>query len=277
MANTVVLGDLEKLNGIDSLRFSSISGVATIPHSLFNYNYSISLELILRSINATGTIYPTLISNNYSFGGNTGYTYAFNPDNYRSIRIQIGNVLLPQWVNVFSESDVGKRINITLTKNGNDYDLLKDGVSQGVFTSSETRSILPDSQIRGGDSIDLCCVETGGFSYINLGDYGSANLPSLPSGADGTISVVQWWKNLKDGTLVDQNFATPQLYKDTLTAPLTEDQKVIYTDATPFYGSNDPFWDPYNQDPTYSFTVVPQLRIGDKSYFTGGLGLVLGV
>lgn len=98
----------------------------------------------------------------------------------------------------------------------------------------------------------------GGYSYVNDGDFGSSGLPSIPSGNDGTMNGAQWWKLDENGDPIDQNFATPQLYKDTLVSPLTEDQYVIYTDATPYYGSDDPFWNPYNQDATYSFSVVQQ-------------------
>ena len=94
-------------------------------------------------------------------------------------------------------------------------------------------------------------VGLDGSIYIKNGDFGSTTLiDHSGNGNDGTINGATWWKKG-----VDEVYATPDLYKSTLVSPLTEDQYVTYTDGTPFYDSDDTFWNPYNQDVTYSFTV----------------------
>ena len=44
-------------------------------------------------------------------------------------------------------------------------------------------------------------------------------------------------------------------------------QNVVYTDATPFYATDNVFWNDYNIDPTYDFIVNKQSDGG-----TGELG-----
>ncbi len=98
----------------------------------------------------------------------------------------------------------------------------------------------------------FCCFElVGKVRYIENGDFGSATLVDH-SGNGNTVPIgsATWWK--QD---VDENYATSQLYKSTLVSPLTEDQNVVYTDATPYYASDDVFWNPYNQDVNFDFTV----------------------
>ncbi len=98
---------------------------------------------------------------------------------------------------------------------------------------------------------EIHSLEIGGYSYIHFNDYGDTELPSIPSGKNGAFEGgISWWKKG-----VDENYATSQLFKSTLTSPLTEDQNVVYTDATPYYASDDVFWNPFNQDLTYDFTV----------------------
>ncbi len=62
-----------------------------------------------------------------------------------------------------------------------------------------------------------------------------------------------WWKQG-----VDEVYANPSLYQASWIIPMEEAQQVIYTDGTPFYPTDDPFWNPYNQDPVHSFTVTKQ-------------------
>lgn len=70
----------------------------------------------------------------------------------------------------------------------------------------------------------------------------------------------------------DFTYSTEQEFKDTW--GVMDSNYYVEGATTP---EDDPFWNPYNQDPTYSFTVVQQLTGGSKRYFTGGIGMVLGV
>ncbi len=85
--------------------------------------------------------------------------------------------------------------------------------------------------------------------YDISGGFGGSFVSDLVGTFDATMNS-QWWKQG-----IDAQYDTPALYKTTLVSPLTEDQNVIYTDATPYYPANDPYWNPYNQDATYDFAV----------------------
>lgn len=95
------------------------------------------------------------------------------------------------------------------------------------------------------------------FNYSSQGSFGNTSIGDL------TLVNPVWWKKG-----VDEVYATPTAYKSTLVSPLTEDQEVYYTDATPFYPSDDVFWNPYNQDLTYSFTVSPFYSAGMNGVYT---------
>lgn len=246
MANTVVLGDLEKYNGDDCLRQQVVAVGATIPYTTTNTDFEYSVKVTPLSLNNLFNCWVV----------NTGGSEHFE------IRVvETGWVLRTYNTNsiedtiVIGSPEVGKESILTLTRTGNEYTLSADGETASITTAlvNDTMTVIEIGRAPSTSQVCMRDIEYNGYKYIQNGDFGASNLPSHPEGREGTLTNADWWKQG-----VDQNFATPQLYKDTLVSPLTEDQKVIYTDATPYYGSDDPFWNPYNQDPTYSFTVVRQ-------------------
>lgn len=250
MANTVVLGDLEKYKGDTTLKFDGIDDVANFPQIEFTDSDMGSIELQCVYITTSVDNYP--IGKVSDFGNWIGYLTNGNI----AVRFSDGTYFTSP-SGVVSDG----YYSIKLTFNSGVGEFFIDGVSVG--TQSTVGKTLLLSVLGEGRRIkyagDVCRVvinKNGSVyaDYINSSNFGDTTLvDNSGNGNDGTIVGAQWWKKE-----VDQNFATSQLYKDTLVSPLTEDQYVIYTDATPYYGSDDPFWNPYNQDATYSFSVVQQ-------------------
>ncbi len=174
------------------------------------------------------------------------------------------------------ESPNGGQLNLEVTQDTNDIDLLYCGnaikstingfdyyFTCGFHTNLITTKIVI-GKLWGGTNYEgvLNRFVFNDYSYINNGDFGSVNLPSTPSGNDGTIISAQWWK--KD---VDQAFADPLTYRSQLPAIPVEVQHVTDVRKLDIYKTNDPFWNPYNQDPIYLFKVLTGLyTFGMSSY-----------
>jgi hypothetical protein len=132
--------------------------------------------------------------------------------------------------------------------NGNPYTM-----EQGFTSNSINEEVVVGRNYYGAWYLgNIGTFKINNYTYINNGDFGSANLPSIPSGADGTISGATWWKDT-----VDQNFSTSALYKSQWTLPMEQGQAVVYdlASAGDYIASSDSYWNPYNQDGTYTFTT----------------------
>lgn len=244
MANTVVLGYLSSLYGYDDcLRMlGGVGSYLQVPSFTISPTNSLTARLSLRDF-GVGDYSIILDDRNISDG------LVFIENNKISIqggiRVDIDGV---EVFNGTTYSDSEEHLFRFYTHVGREH----------TFTNIMCRN----DQTVGVRGCVRLVEYVGLFRYIINGDFGDTEtvlVDSSGNGNNGLFFGASWWK--RD---VNQNFATPQLFKDTLTTPLTEDQYVIYTDATPYYGSNDPFWNPYNQDPTFSFTVVQQKNILQK-------------
>jgi len=249
MANNVVLGDLAKYNGDDCLRFDG-SASATIP--IINIGGSdYYYEVGFTTSDLDGSVRAVL--SNRALGGTRTVHVETNSTQY-SVKLVTTAGVYGKSLSVSSESLL---IRVDVTASTKSIKISENGVV--VSDENYSGDILPSTDnIKIGSGLSLnpligqvTHVNINGITYINNGDFGSVGLLSSPSGSDGTINGATWWKQS-----VDEVYATPQLYKSTLVSPLTEDQMVTYTDATPIYQSADTFWNPYNQDATYSFDVA---------------------
>lgn len=271
MSKTVVLGDLGKIKGYDDcLKFNGISDYVDIPtdHSEFDVDFYCKFT-------------PIELPNTY-------HTLLGKKDKWACYIIETGNIQffvrrLTGGVWFFNTSSngvlVGEENNIrcVIDSQNSQMSITLNGV-ETLFSSqvydtavSSNKMYLGAVNTLSGATASLFLnaliwnLNIDGSEYIKNGDFGSLILTDhSENGNDGIIVGAQWWK--QD---VDENYITPQLYKSTLVTPLTEDQNVIYTDATPYYPSDDVFWNPYNQDLTYNFTVSrseTQQCAGCKTY-----------
>lgn len=242
MSKTVVLGDLGKLKGFDDcLKLDGNTSYFETP--TFNLDSSDIFEVYFY---ADETLQPfdTLVSSD-----DRGTEFRVDSSMRISLTTSSGSRYFVDDVEVFS---------------GDIFPAYKMFHKLTVMLASPQSFTFWGRRSTGGNNYRglIKKLTIGGFSYINNGDFGASNLPSTPIGKDGTIVDAQWWKQS-----VDENYLTPQLYKSTLVSPLTEDQNVIYTNAEPYYPSDDVFWNPYNQDLTYDFIVSKQsLGIGVLNY-----------
>lgn len=248
MAN-VVIGDLSKYNGDDVLKTYGIGDLFKIPRIDKNINLSISFDFYFDS---------TLFSDEFIECRNgTSGGWVFRSFSLGFIQFdswgsngfdRIEKAIPTGWHNItiFYDSGVKKLIiddveysnTINIGDNNN-----TDFITFGGGLNSNGAMEISNIVYKDASSIE--------YIYIKNGDFGSPVLiDHSGNGNDGTINGATWWKKG-----VDEVYATPDLYKSTLVSPLTEDQNVTYTDGTPFYDSNDPFWNPYNQDISYSFMV----------------------
>ncbi len=240
MANEVVLGDLALDSRPDCMQVqSSTTQYIDIPN---NPNY---VEFHCESDNTSNVMYM----------GNGAFA-------------ERGYVILRESINLYSSGGTLSQHPISIPAGA--VDIIVEKTSSQISVRINGVQILTDEPYTesGGNNLRLCnykypqtyyglgcCVYsviTSTHTYINEGDFGSPVLPSNPSGADGSYNGATWWKKG-----VDENYATSQLYKSTLVSPLTEDQHVVYTDAEPYYASDDVFWNPFNQDANFGFTVAP--------------------
>jgi hypothetical protein len=82
---------------------------------------------------------------------------------------------------------------------------------------------------------------------------------------DGELKSYNWRK-LVDGVSVDM-FATSALYKSQWVLPMEQSQAVVFEEPSDLLASNS-YWNPYNQDGTYTFTVDTNTK---SNVFIGNL------
>lgn len=248
MINKVVLGNLIKYNGIDCLKAEATScTIPFVPDTDFNLDF---------------IVYPTSIPPS-TFNA---FLAEISGTDYWQIRLLDTGILFRTYLSgtidqtiVVGATVLDSEMNISLTRAGDVFTIEVDG-ADGTITSAvrDTDTSMNLSRNAGSSMYYIRNAVLNSVSYINQGDFGSNNLPSIPSGLDGELNGAMWWKQG-----VDENFdspTAPQDYKDTLKLPVEvgdPDQNVIYTDATPYYPTDDPFWNPWN-DNTISFEVSKQ-------------------
>lgn len=152
--------------------------------------------------------------------------------------------------------------NIEFTVNGN----TENKAISGTPLASVTGNLVLGNEFDGlgGDLMhDFYTFEiVGVVKYDTTSYYGSLDLPDLSgNGNDGTLNNVLWWKKG-----VDAVYATPQLAKSDI-GTQTGDLTLKYTDATPYYASDNTFWT--HNKATYVFTVIAAI---DESHKTCELG-----
>ncbi len=247
--NEVVLGDLALDSRDDCLRFDGVTGKLLTP-CVINSDHKITIRFVYEGF--TGSLgYVLRASNDF----NTGIYLYVQVD---SLRYNIGDGSGLKGVTHSTRLVVGNTYEVVAEAIGNYMTLTINGTTMSynhpsVMYNSDPVSLMGRSNdnsvnVKGVVNDYNISINGSTCSEFPAGDWGDI---TLPDGATLTGGV-QWWK--KD---VDENYATSQLFKSTLTSPLTEDQHVVYTDAEPYYASDDVFWNPFNQDVNFDFTVAP--------------------
>jgi len=257
MANNVVLGDLGLYRGSDCLKFDGVNDYVKIDNTPILTDFNISVECT--PLRLTGT--------QFIWANRNGSDIHLD---IRASNFAVG-IESSFGAEVFTHPtilQVGSTYNISMTYNSSTLNgvIIVNGVSHIVTSLGAPLTVSNGWQNIGaldfGSSpIDHCNMDIRDISinsscYIQNGDFGSATLIDHCGTNDGTINGAQWWK-----VGVDEVYATPALYKTALVSPLTEDQYVTYTDASPYYNSDNVFWNPYNQDTTYDFNVTTQVAV----------------
>lgn len=255
MANNVVIGDLGKLRGNDCLRFNGVDSAVKILSTPLIDDFNVAMKI---------TPYDL---------ANPQFLWANRNGADTWVRISGGKIATgariggsDQLVIHPTVLQINKEYSVTVTKSGDNYVVTVDGVVHNGSTTG-----VPASTSDGWQSVGLIDFGSGTKEYfdgcmrqltvdesvyITQGSFGDATLVDYGvNGLDGTLTNTIWWKQG-----VDEVYATPTLYRSTLPFPAVEEQNGVTTDAV-FYPSDDPFWNPYNQDATYGFTMIQQQSI----------------
>ena len=255
--NNVVLGDLSKYRGDDCLKFDGADSVTWGVPSEITYMYC---EFIPSDLSIQG---------GHIIGAELGakFSHYVVTDEISFLSSFDGSA----WdYNTQFFVDVVEGVNvIEMIYNDNTLTININGQSKvvsGIPNAPKSNQIMTIGSRNGTVNFFTGIyhkVKYNEYNYIQNGDFGSTTLVDHSgNGNDGTINGAQWWK--KD---VDENYLTPQAYKSSWIIPMEQSQNVIYTDAEPYYPTDDVFWNDYNIDPTYDFIVNKQSDGG-----TGELG-----
>ncbi len=255
--NNVVIGDLGKYKGDDGLKFDGVGDSATFPLNTVGAT-SVTVRMELEHLTYTPAnrrLYGDLTSN--FWGGLTidGRFY------FKYNQLDTGaDGLDCSYIN-------GESVSFELVATNTRSDITVNGITR-TYGGVSSLDILADIDILNlngytGDYTKGCLnyfsIAVDGVvvnSYIQNGDFGSPTLiDHSGNGNNGTINGATWWKQG-----IDEVYANPTLFKASRPIPMEESQKVIYTDGTPFYPVDDVFWNPYNQDATFSFSVGYQKK-----------------
>ena len=260
--NNVVIGDLGKLRGASSYRYDGVLGQDS--------TFSSTGELSNFRLTVCASTFSNLGIFTGSLANSTFNIVAFFPVSLR-VRFLDGSQ-----VDFGFPYELDTLYNMVITYDGTTVTL---DVDSGVYTESIVlagKTISFDSFGGGYDGSqfpfygEICSYKLESFDrstiyceYDIANSFGKTTLADL-SGSGRTCSVnggISWKKG------IDENFLTPTAYKSSWTIPMEESQNVVYTDATPFYATDNVFWNDYNIDPTYDFTVTQQ--ISDTGYGYG--------
>jgi hypothetical protein len=262
--NSVVLGDLSLLRADDALRFFSgyctLTAPSTSPDS-FGACTIVSDVVFdevasVQVLHAQGTSAYRSYINSGVLTINGASTTNFTAVAGVSYKIEVD----------YNSSGEG----IAIRVNGSAYTITGGTAPVGNSSASSTFYV----GTRDNLSLILQGVLTGfeitGFgSYIQNGDFGSPTLiDHSGNGNDGTINGAKWWKRN-----VDEVYSTPDLYLSTLPVTPEEFQYVTYTDAEPYYPTNDPYWGNYNE----TWLVVSKQSTGVSTGTVGFNNLKFGL
>ena len=223
--NNVVIGDLGKLRGEDCLKFDGVDDYIKIDNDIsLEVGDIVTIELhdYVPSPNAYLTDYDGLGTRGYLFISTTQTVSNFTPTQIISVGDGVYTFVVHTAVDI---NTMGARFSLS------------------EFIKAKLRCFKVESS-------------TGVVKllYIQNGDFGSATLVDHSgNGNDGTIVGAQWWK--KD---VDENFLTKTAYKSSWAIPMEETQKVVVTTPSEYEPTESTYWNDYNIDPTFDFTVQQQ-------------------
>jgi len=255
--NNVVIGDLGKYSGDDCLKFDGVNDYVDIPTdgNVFDVEFSCKFTPLTFNPSYQGVLgkkdkwvcYLVSSGGIQFFIRRQGGTWFFNTTSNYAVLGEENDL----------ECCIDSSNNLSyVILNGVRTDFVNQIYDTSIFSNfmflgatNESSGSDPSLPFKG-------CIrdfKVDGSEYIQNGDFGSTTLiDHSGNGNDGTINGATWWKQG-----IDEVFATPALYKSTW-GVMVDDQTVIYTDALPYYTTDDVFWNPYNQDITYTFTVTQQ-------------------
>ena len=272
MIKKVVVGDLGKYSSDSILRYSAIVG----QDSLFSPVSSITNWKLKCCVSTKDTLGIFT-----GFFGTTTSIVGFFPSS--TIRVRF---LDSSQVDFNFPYNLDELYDMTVSYDGTTvYFEVNNG--QHVDSSNISGKTMTFNAVGGGyDGVqfpyhgDVCSYKLTSFDesilYVDYdtgirNEYGVSTVTD-DSGNNNNLNVngAQWWK-----LGIDENYSTPQLLKNTLVFPPVVAYDVIYTDGSPYYGSNHVFWNPYNTDPAFPFNVRFDVRSSSKyfKYFTGELSM----
>ena len=244
--NNVIIGDLAEFRGDDCLKFDGVDDYATIVQT----TEDLSLDITIDEVGTTWKVISQIGSYDVDFDG-----YILHVDTDLRLAIRSNNDVVTKGPIISG----GDRLELDIINTNTEIRVYLGGELSLTHTKTSTGSYVGKTvKLMKRDNTDflkgcLNSISDGAYTYINNGDFGDSVLTSKPSGNDGTIVGAQWWKQG-----VDENFLTPTAYRNAWIIPMEQSQNVIYTDGTPYYPTADTYWNPYNQDATYTFTVYQQ-------------------
>ncbi len=266
--NTVCIGDLALLTGHDDcLKFDGVDGklVATYP---IDNDHEIELDLTYEGF--TGSLgYLVRGSSNFSSGvylyADTGgfliyaiYSSGGTSSIYHTTKLVVGQKYL------IKATTTG--LNMSLTVNGTE-----ETVTASAITYNPADAMImgrPDNTANTKGLIHSYSIKVSGVvkDVFPSGSWGDTTLPS------GTVlsGGAQWWKQG-----IDQNFPDATSYKSQWPMPMEISQDVIFTNPDDYIPAENVFWNPYNVDPTFSFTVRTLTEYILNSRLTLSLDLAL--
>jgi len=254
--NRVVIGDLEKLKGKNALRILE-DGLILVPID-GNSDFDISLDYFAEV--STGNFDDFLISVTGS-GGDEIQLRGVDSQ-YFLLRSYLGGVLNQTSISSHAPID-GGLYDLRLTRVGNTFTFDVDGVTNQLteilnLNNANTKLLNP----KGLGIMRTSRITVNEYSYIHYNDFGSAILTSLPAGKDGSVGGdVEWGKKG-----ISNAYATPTDYKDSWTIPMEQAQIVTYTNGTPFYETQNVFWNDYNLNGIYKYKVIEQGKLIKKLF-----------
>ncbi len=160
---------------------------------------------------------------------------------------------------------VGETYDLELHLNGSNVKIYVNGVLDAEENNFNSGSIpATDTLAVSGLMFDRTFIgDIGYYDYVDnvngavfkyeiKNQYGNTNLIDTSGNENtATISGATWWKYG-----VDEVYATKELYKASWDNPMLESQSVNCTDTSQYLPVNDVYWNPYNQDATYTFSIT---------------------
>lgn len=241
MSNKVVLGDLSLYKGNTSLKFDGVNDRCSFPVLGVGSDFTVEMDIIPYEVISNGFLFHPRAERDYY------------------LRVVGGEIRMSSWngssnsVTLATGIQVGVKYSIVCTISGTNLSATVNGVSVtgtlpvGNLTSN-TNLLGSQDGVLNNFKGEICCCKittsTTSVDYIQNGDFGDVTLiDHSGNGNDGTIIGATWW--MQD---INQQFDDPLTYRSQLPVTPVEVQVVTYTDATPYYPTNDPFWGAYDEN-----------------------------